>query len=192
MFGLCRVGIAGAGGLGSQCAITLARAGVGQLVLADFDVVSTTNLDRQHYFLDQVGRPKVNALMENIARIDPSIHVESHEVRLDPESIPRIFSSCQVIVEAFDDPSEKTMIIETVLEKMPLAWIVAASGLAGIGSLSRLKTIRSGRFIICGDFENEVSDDNPPVAARVAIVANMEADAVLEILLGLQPALARK
>ena len=191
MFSLCRVGIAGAGGLGSQCAITLARAGVGQLVLADFDVVSTTNLDRQHYFLDQVGKPKVNALMENIARIDPSIHVESYEVRLDPESIPRIFSSCQVIVEAFDDPSEKTMIIETVLEKMPLAWIVAASGLAGIGSLSRLKTIRSGRFIICGDFENEVSDDNPPVAARVAIVANMEADAVLEILLGLQPALAR-
>jgi sulfur carrier protein ThiS adenylyltransferase len=174
--------------LGSNCAISLSRAGIGNLVLADFDVVSETNLDRQQYFRDQVGLLKVQALKENIARIDPSIRVESHAIRLDSESVRRIFSGCQVIVEAFDAPSAKTMILETVLEKMPSAWIVAASGLAGIGSLSDLRTIRRDRLILCGDFKSEVSEDNPPVAPRVAIVANMEADAVLEILLTPQPA----
>jgi len=52
------VGIAGAGGLGSNAAAALARAGVGRLIIADFDIVESTDLNRQYYFFDQIGQPR--------------------------------------------------------------------------------------------------------------------------------------
>lgn len=180
-----RVGVAGAGGLGSNCAAALARSGVGTLVVADFDTVSEPNLDRQHYTRSQVGQPKALALADTIAAIDPSIQVIPHVVKLDPESIREIFASCQVIVEAFDEASQKSMIAETVLSSMPDSHLVSASGLAGVGAFEDIKVIHRGRLHLCGDFEREVSPENPPCAPRVGIVANLEADLALELLLGL-------
>ncbi len=177
------VGIAGCGGLGSNCAVALARIGVGRLIVADFDVVSQENLNRQYYFLDQVGQKKVLALKENIRRINPAVRVDAHDLRLDPESVLRLFSSCDVIVEAFDQAEMKGMIIETVLQRLPDKYLVSGMGLAGYGRNNDLRTRRLDRLVICGDEALEVSDELPPLAPRVGIVAHMQANQVLEILL---------
>ena len=183
IFSRAKVGIAGAGGLGSNCAVALVRAGVRRLVVADFDRVSAANLDRQYYFQDQVGEYKVDALAENLGRIEPGLEIAVHRLRLDPESLLRLYQGCDVIVEAFDEAGAKAMLIETCLDGFPKTQVVAASGLAGIGHFESIKIVRRGRLHLCGDFENEVTPDSPPVAPRVAIVANLEADIVLELLL---------
>lgn len=183
VFSRVKVGIAGAGGLGSNCAVSLARAGIGRLCIVDFDRVSEANLDRQYYFRDQVGRLKVEALAENIARIDPSVEVRAIAMRLDSVSAAEAFEDCDIVVEALDDPEAKTMLMETMLTRFPERHFVAASGLAGTGRFPALKIVDSGKLHICGDFESEVGEEMPPVSARVAIVANMEADTVLDILL---------
>lgn len=183
IFARATVGIAGAGGLGSNCAVALARAGVGRFIIADFDAVSAPNLDRQYYFRAQVGRPKAEALAENIAAIDPSAAVEAHILRIDPAAARSHFAGCDVIVEAFDDAAAKDMLIETCMAAFPQTPIVGASGLAGIGRFEAIRVLRSGNLILCGDFENEVSAQLPPFAPRVAIVANLQADLVLELLL---------
>ena len=58
--GKFRVGIAGAGGLGSNCAVALARSGVGTLVISDFDIIEQSNLNSQYYFTNQVGMMKTD------------------------------------------------------------------------------------------------------------------------------------
>jgi len=178
------VGIAGAGGLGSNCAAALARAGVGRLVVADFDSVSADNLDRQFYFLDQVGMPKVEALARNLARIDPRVKVEAHNARLDPDSAVGLFRDCDAVVEALDSAEAKAMLIEAVLSRLPGKSLVAASGIAGYGRSNAMRERASGRLRVVGDLDSEVGPDSPPMAPRVLMAAAMEANAVLEILLG--------
>jgi sulfur carrier protein ThiS adenylyltransferase len=178
------VGIAGCGGLGSNCAVALARVGVGRLVIADHDKVDVSNLNRQYFFSDQVGKAKVLALKENIYRIDHMIKVEIHEIKLSEDNIPAVFKDCEVILEAFDRAEMKQMIIETVLEKMQDKYLICGSGLAGWGDNESIGMTISGKVYIFGDGTNEVSDQYPPLAPRVGIVANMQANQVLEILLG--------
>ena len=179
-----RVGIAGAGGLGSNCAVALAKCGVGTLVISDFDIIEESNLNRQYYFTDQIGMLKTVALKENISRINPDVFVIIHQKRLDSHNIPEIFSGCDVIVEAFDTPEMKQMIIETVQLKMPGIPLVAGSGLAGWG---KSETIRYRKIddtlYICGDESSEASEELPPMAPRVGMVANMQANVVVEILM---------
>jgi len=179
-----RVGIAGAGGLGSNCAVALARSGVGTLVLSDFDIVEEQNLNRQYYFTDQVGMMKTVALKESIARINPQVFVIIHQKRLDRVNIPEIFSGCDVIVEAFDMADVKEMLVETVQFKMPGIPLVIGSGMAGWGKSDTLRCRKIDETLyICGDESSEVSDLMPAMAARVGIVANMQANAVIEILM---------
>jgi sulfur carrier protein ThiS adenylyltransferase len=179
-----RVGIAGAGGLGSNCAVALAKCGVGTLVISDYDIIEESNLNRQYYFTDQIGMLKTIALKDNIHRISPGVNIIIHQKRLDPQNIPDIFSGCDVIVEAFDNPEMKQMIIETVQLKMSTIPLVAASGLAGWG---KSETIRYRKIddtlYICGDESSEVSEELPPMAPRVGMVANMQANVVVEILM---------
>ena len=181
-----RVGIAGAGGLGSNCAASLVRSGLMSLVIADPDSVSQPNLDRQFYFARQIGLPKVLALAENLKAIAPGVKVETFAVRLDAENLAGIFAGCDIVVEAVDDAGTKELIIATALLTLPGCQVVAASGLAGTGRLDRLRIIDRERLHICGDFESEVSDEEPPLAPRVTIVANMEADTVLRLLAGMK------
>ncbi len=186
--GTC-IGIAGCGGLGSNCAMALARAGLGHLVIADFDVVAAENLDRQYYFLDQVGQKKVLALRENIRKVNPGMIVEAHDLRLGADEVVRIFKNCQVIIEAFDRADMKLMIIETVTERFPDKFIIAGSGLAGYGANNALRTRRLGNLFICGDEISEVTPALPPLAPRVGIVAAMQANQALEIVMDdLEPA----
>jgi sulfur carrier protein ThiS adenylyltransferase len=177
------VGIAGCGGLGSNCAVALARIGISKLILVDFDRVELSNLNRQYYFRDQLGQPKVNALFENIQRIDPTVVMETHFERLTPDNIPTLFSLCDVVVEAFDRADQKMMLIETMMERMPDVPLVCGSGMAGWGDNELIRTERCGNLVICGDQQTEVSDERPPLAPRVGIVSSMQANVVLEILI---------
>lgn len=179
-----RVGIAGAGGLGSNCAVALARTGVGTLVISDFDKVERENLNRQHYFTDQVGMMKTVALKENLARVNPDVFVIIYQKKLDRENIPEIFAGCDVVVEAFDRAEMKEMLIETVLQKMPGTVVVTASGLAGWGRSNDIRHRKIDDTLhVCGDEESETGDDMPPMAPRVGITASMQANVVTEILL---------
>lgn len=177
------VGIAGLGGLGSNAAVFLARAGVGRLVLADHDTVELGNLNRQQYTVEDIGRPKAEALSDLLRRIQPYMDIDARVLRLTEDTIPGIFASCDVIVEAFDDPAAKQMIIEKVLSDMAPAWVVAASGIAGYGRYEELALRRFERFILCGDGVSEVKEGVPLLAPRVTIVAATQADAVIEILM---------
>ncbi|NOZ35320.1 MAG: sulfur carrier protein ThiS adenylyltransferase ThiF [Chlorobi bacterium] len=177
------VGIAGAGGLGSNCAVALARSGIGKLIIADFDVVSESNLNRQYYFYDQIGQIKVNALKDNINRINPEVQISIHILKVDEYNIPYIFSECDIIIEAFDKAEEKKMLIETVLTEFPDKPIISGLGMAGFGDNNSLHSKQIENLYICGDEKSEISDNNPPLAPRVGIVSNMQANLVLEILL---------
>ncbi len=179
----CIVGIAGCGGLGSTCAINLARAGVGKLIIADFDIVTLENLERQYYFLDQVNKLKVHALRDNILRIDPSINVKAFDLKLCSSDVIELFAGCDVIVEAFDKAEMKQMIIESVVNNLPDKPLICGIGLAGIGKTDILKVIRTGNLIVCGDQIMEITEENPLTAPRVGIVSNMEANEVMEILM---------
>jgi sulfur carrier protein ThiS adenylyltransferase len=182
-----RVGIAGAGGLGSNCAVALARSGVGTLIISDFDVVEESNLTRQYYFRDQVGMTKTDALKENLLRIRPEISVIIHQKKLNQTNIPEIFSDCDVIVEAFDRSEMKEMLIETVQQDLPGIPLVVGSGMAGWGKneIIRYRKIDNTLYV-CGDELSEASENMPPLAPRVGIVANMQANVVIEILMKLE------
>ncbi|MGA2094465.1 MAG: sulfur carrier protein ThiS adenylyltransferase ThiF, partial [Sedimentisphaerales bacterium] len=146
------VGIAGLGGLGSNVAAALARSGVGKLIIADFDNVEQSNLNRQHYFTDQLGRPKVDCMLENLRRINPRVEVVGHKVTLDANNIPQIFADAAVIAECFDAATTKQMLVETVLVKMGGVKIVSVSGLGGYGKSNEIKTKRvSPRLVLVGD-----------------------------------------
>jgi sulfur carrier protein ThiS adenylyltransferase len=182
-----RVGIAGAGGLGSNCAIALARSGVGTLVLCDFDLIEEANLNRQYYFTDQVGMMKTIALKENLVRINPDVFVIIHQKKLDRLNIPEIFSGCDVIVEAFDSSDMKEIITETIQLKMPGTPLVIGSGLAGWGRCNDIRCRKiDDTLYVCGDESSEVSENLPPMAPRVGMVGNMQANIVIEILMKLK------
>jgi len=179
-----RIGIAGAGGLGSNCAVALARSGVGTLVIADFDVVEEANLNRQYYFTDQIGKSKTIALKENILRINPGAIIILNQEKLDKDNIVEIFSGCDLIVEAFDSSSMKEMLIETVQTKMPGIPIIVGSGMAGWGKTNDLRYRKIDDTLhVCGDESTEVTENLPPLAPRVSIVANMQANVVIELLM---------
>jgi len=181
------VGIAGCGGLGSNCAMALARVGIGRLVIADFDVVSDSNLNRQYFFRDQVGKLKVFALKDNLLRVNPGLKINAFDLRLCSNDIVEVFSDCDVIIEAFDLAKMKQMIIETVLMFLPEKYIVSGMGLAGWGENNLLTTKHYDKLIVCGDGQIEISETLPPLAPRVGIVAHMQANQALEILLGKMP-----
>ena len=177
------VGIAGCGGLGSNCAVALARVGVGKLIIADFDVIEESNLNRQYYFFNQIGEKKATSLKHNINLINPKIKVEAYNKKLDADCIIDVFANCDVIVEAFDKAEMKKMIIETVVTELPNMPLVIGIGMAGWGNNNSIKSRNIDNLYICGDEESEVSVGFPPLAPRVGIVANMQANVVLELLL---------
>ncbi len=183
------VGIAGVGGLGSAVAVALARIGVGRLIIADFDVVEPSNLNRQQFFVDQIGLPKVEALRENLARINPYVQVAVFQGRLTPDNIPQLFAGVDVMVEAFDAADQKAMLTETFLSHFPAKPLVAASGLAGYGPSNTVTTRRAtSRLYLVGDGETAARPGEGLMAPRVGIAAHHQANAVLRILLGETPA----
>ena len=177
------VGIAGCGGLGSNCAVALARVGVGHLIIVDYDIISESNLNRQYYFHDQIGSPKIEALKENIERINPLVKVTAINLKLDDQNIKDIFDGVDVLVEAFDRSDQKQIIIESALALWPERPLVIGIGMAGWGGNDMIKMKQYGNLYICGDRVTEIGPEMPPLAPRVGIVANIQANTVLQILL---------
>jgi len=179
------VGIAGLGGLGSVVAMALARVGVGTLILVDFDVVEPSNLNRQQYFVHQIGIPKTEALRENLSRVNPYVTIRIHNEKLDQTNMERIFKDAQVVVAAFDRADQKAMLINAISEKMPMTYIVAASGVAGYGDNNQIQTLRfSSRIFIVGDQRTAAQPGVGLMAPRVGIAGHHQANTVLRILLG--------
>lgn len=178
------VGIAGLGGLGSNAAISLARAGIGLLVLVDFDKVEKKNLTRQYYFLDQIGKTKVESLKENIKKINPQVKIITHNIKLKKGFMEKPFQEVTVVIEALDKAEIKTLFIEEILSKLPDKPIIAASGVAGYGHSDRITTKRLGHLYMCYDEKAKSSDDDVLMAPRVSLMANWEANLALEIILG--------
>jgi len=178
------VGIAGLGGLGSNVAVALARSGVGRLIIADSDDVEPGNLNRQQYFIDQLGKPKVDCMMENLRRINPAVEVIGHRVKLNAGNIPQIFADADCIAECFDSAIAKQMIVETVLSKMDKPIIITVSGLAGYGKSNEITTRRiSPRLVLVGDGLTGIDTCNILTAPRVGIAAMHQANAILELLI---------
>ena len=182
------VGIAGIGGLGSAIAIALARTGVGRLILADFDVVEPSNLNRQQYFIDQLGLAKVDALKENLKRINPYVQVATFYGRLDADNIPQVFAGVDVMVEAFDAADQKALLVESFRQSVPKTPLVAASGMAGHETANTIETRKvSTNFYLVGDGITGAEPGRGLMAPRVGVAAHHQANAVLRLLLNEEP-----
>lgn len=177
------VAVCGLGGLGSNIAVALARAGIGKLILIDFDRVDISNLHRQQYKVRQVGSYKADALLENLQEIAPHIEYETHTVRITEDNATELLKNADIICEAFDNPEAKAMLTNTVLEMLPDKFLVAASGMAGLGSANSIKTRRiTKHFYLCGDEVSDVTDGIGLVSSRVMLCAAHQAHTVLRIL----------
>ena len=176
-------GICGLGGLGSNIAIALARAGVGKLILIDFDKADITNLHRQQYKASQVGMYKTEALRDNLAEINPYLESEIQTVCVTEKNAKELLKDCDIICEAFDKAECKAMLTNLVLEEMPDKYIVAASGMAGMGSANSIHTRKvTKRFYLCGDEISDASDGIGLVSSRVMLCAAHQAHMVLRLI----------
>ncbi len=172
-----KIGIAGCGGLGSNCAFNLVRAGFRKFIIADHDQIELSNLNRQFYFFDQVGRRKTEVLRENLLRINPDLEIEVCG-RVEEENVLETFSDCEVIVEAFDTPEYKSMIVGKMIPTGKL--IVTASGLCGVGKSDDIKVHRlRENLIMIGDLQTS-SECVAPISPRVNIAAAKQANVILE------------
>lgn len=180
-----KVAVAGLGGLGSNIAIFLARAGVGHLHLVDFDKVDITNLNRQQYDINDIGTFKTTALSEKIKRFNPFIKITTNNSMVTEENVKDIFSSYPIICEAFDKAENKAMLVNCILSEFRDTKIVSASGMAGLYSPNIIKTRKiNDRFYLCGDTKNEIDTNVPLFAPRVALCAAHQATTVLQIITG--------
>ena len=181
------IGVAGLGGLGSNIALSLARVGVKKLVLADFDVVEPSNLNRQQYFVRHIGLKKTQALKELINDINPFVEVETHDIFLDEKNVASVFGECEILCEAFDNVAGKAMILNEAGASLKEKKIIGASGMAGYFSSNLIKTIKFAKNVyLCGDLTNEAKIGQGLMAPRVAICANHEANLAIRLLMGLE------
>ena len=184
-FEAARVAVCGLGGLGSNVAVALARAGVGHLHLLDFDRVEPSNLNRQQYAAAQVGLPKAEALRANIAAINPFCDVVAETVRMTPENLAALLADDDIVCEAFDRAEAKAMLVSGVLEIFPQKPVVAASGMSGLASANAITTRRvSKRLYLCGDGATDVDDNLGLYGARVLVCAAHQATMILRLIDG--------
>ena len=182
-FSVATVAICGLGGLGSNIAISLARAGIGKLILIDFDRVDITNLHRQQYKANQIGMNKTDALRNNLLEIAPYIELKTYTVRITEDNAPELLKDADIICEAFDNAEAKAMLTNLVLEAMPDKYLVAASGMAGFGSVNSIRTRKiTSKFYLCGDEKSDVQSEGGLVSSRVMLCAAHQAHTVLRIL----------
>ena len=184
-FSTATVAVCGLGGLGSNIAIALARAGIGKLLLIDFDRVDITNLHRQQYKANQIGRYKAEALEENMSEIAPYTEIQNVTAKITEENFVDLLKDADIVCEAFDNAESKAMIVNGVLEQLTDCYLVTASGMAGMDTPNTIKTRRiMKRFYLCGDEVSDVADTIGLVAPRVMLCAAHQAHTVLRILAG--------
>ncbi len=176
--------IAGAGGLGSNAAMLLVRAGADFLTIIDFDTIEAANINRQFYFRDQIGMVKVEALEKNLLRINPEINITIQSKRLTQDNCDSIIpQTSDIILECFDSAESKAMLASFILTRRKEIPAITVSGLAGAGSLCTiLKTEGPGNLIIIGDKTTEAIPKNGTLSSRVMYAASMQAHTAIQIL----------
>lgn len=175
------VGLAGAGGLGSNCAMNLARVGFKRFTIIDFDIIAPSNLDRQFFFADQIGLPKVEALKMNLCRINPNLNIKVISSRAEKGNIEALFLGCDVVAECLDRAEYKSMLIGGFLGTGK--FIVSVSGLGGVGSSDNIRVHKiKENLVIIGDLQSDISR-KPAVSPRVNIAAAKQADEILNYVL---------
>ncbi len=180
-----KAAIAGLGGLGSNIALMLARTGIQKLMLADFDCVDISNLNRQAYTIDQIGMEKTKAMEQLIRQVNPWIELEFYQGRITNENAASLFQEYPVICEAFDDPEAKAEFVSAVLEQLPESFLISGNGMAGTYSSNLIQTKKMmGRLYVCGDGTHEISKEESLTSARVSICAGHEANMAVRLLLG--------
>jgi len=180
------IGLAGAGGLGSNCALNLVRSGFKRLKIVDFDIITASNLDRQFYFRDQVGMSKVEALKTSLLRVNPGLELEMINKKIEKPDIKDLFNDCDCVVECFDKAEYKSMFVEELLRLGKFT--VSASGLGGVGSSDEIKIHKRGRnLVIIGDLKSDINNA-PALSPRVNVAAAKQADVVLEFVINKGPA----
>lgn len=173
-----RVGIAGLGGLGSNCAMNLIRCGFKRLTLVDFDVITPANLDRQFYFLDQIGMKKSEALKINLLRVNPQLELKIINVKIDKTNAKDLFCDCQIVVECLDQAESKKMLVEELLVSGKM--IIAASGVGGVGCCDDIRAHKiKDNLVMVGDLRSDIGE-KPALSPRVNIAAAKQADIALE------------
>ncbi len=178
------VAVCGLGGLGSNVAVSLARSGVGTLLLIDFDKVDMSNLHRQQYAVSQLGMCKTDAMKQTLAEIAPYCNVITHTVKLKEDNLSLI-ADCDVVCECFDNTEYKALLVNGASEYYPEKYIVAASGMSGLHTGNTIQTKKFGkRLYICGDGTSDVADDGTLFAPRVMLCAAHQANTVLRIIAG--------
>lgn len=179
-----KVAVAGLGGLGSNIAVMLARSGIGHLFLVDFDVVDVTNLNRQMYFIPQLGKPKAEALPELLYQINPYAAYESVCVKVTPENVRELFYDYPIVCEAFDCPDQKAMLVRELLVQCPKTTVISGNGMAGYADINEIKTQQMmRRLYVCGDQNTDVGSGIGLIAPRVAACAAHEANKVLQLIM---------
>jgi sulfur carrier protein ThiS adenylyltransferase len=178
------IGIMGLGGLGSAVALSLVKIGVGKLLISDYDVVVLSNIHRQHYFIDQIGYKKTIALEKNLVRVNPFVAIHTLDVKLNEQSIPKLFGDVDILVECFDSPGMKAAALRASLQHMPATGYVGSSGMAGYGSGNTIvsRRIKPNVYIV-GDNTSDIEDNATLFASRVGIAAHHQANQVVRMLL---------
>jgi sulfur carrier protein ThiS adenylyltransferase len=174
------VAIAGCGGIGSNAAVSLTRAGIGKLIISDYDQVEESNLNRQYFFQSDIGQNKTDALKKHLLNINPQINVIIHTIKLSPDNIADIFREADILIEAFDLAENKEWLIESWVSRFPQKPVISGNGLAGFGNFSSLKIVQSGNIYLCGDGQSDMSMGL--CSARVSVVSNMQANLAIELL----------
>lgn len=183
-FSLACIAVCGLGGLGSNAAISLARAGVGKLILIDFDKVDISNLHRQQYAVSQLGMYKTDAMKQTLSEIAPYCEIVTHTEKITEDNLSLI-ADCDIVCECFDNAECKSMLVNGVAEQYPDKYIISASGMSGLHTGNTIQTKKLGkRLYICGDGMSDVADDGTLFAPRVMLCAAHQANTVLRIIAG--------
>ena len=179
-----RVAVAGLGGLGSNIAVMLARSGIGELLLVDFETVDVTNLNRQMYLIPQLGKPKAEALPEILYQINPYLTYRSVCIKVTPDNVKELFSEYPIVCEAFDKPDQKAMLVRELLMQCPKTTVVSGNGMAGYADANEIRTCQvMKRLYVCGDQSTDVGNGIGLIAPRVAVCAAHEANKVLQLIM---------
>jgi molybdopterin/thiamine biosynthesis adenylyltransferase len=183
-----RVAVVGAGGLGGQVILVLARVGVGHLVVVDHDVFDETNLNRQALCHgESIGRPKPEEAVAIVRSINPGVEVTPHMAKIDDSNAREILGGSDVVVDALDNVSARFALERaTKALKIPLVH-GAVAGFEG-----RMMTIfpeDPGLKNLYGSELARVDDTKRPEAIlgvpvlTPSFIANLQAMEVVKIVL---------
>ncbi len=181
--------VVGAGGLGSPAAFYIAAAGVGRIGLLDSDKVELSNLQRQilHSSHD-LGRPKAESAEETLRDLNPSLDIETYNLRLTPENAGGIFAKYDFIVDATDNFASKILIGET-------AWRLGKphshAGITAFAGQAFTVLPPKGPCVRClyRETPQDPAASRGPLGALAGVIGSIQAIETVKTLLGLKPGL---